>query len=942
MTTDLALIVLYIFLGLIAVLIAAIFFQKANNARLSARHNAARDFIMQRYFDHEKVKMPVSSRFFFNAFYEVETQIQIEPEIRQQIIDDLMQTKFLHQQIRRLHHWNRYVRRMATYYIGSLKNADLRPFLVKQFYREKNDSVRFFLLYQIIEDIDQPMFDYLMKTLCNNRSKYPTWVFALIKNHFQYLKPFIMTYWDCHDEVLEKLFIYLSGTLYDADLKAYAAQVSENETLELSFRLQALDALATNYPEVLANDYYMQHPIPEIKQKAIRSLATKIEQSTVDYLIDSFDGSKLDIDRIQSLSRIVFDAKNLLLYVFERYKNAKLKEQKFGLARVMSHHLEYFILKVKTQDYPYITNIIDNLLELRVVESIIDFLNQNKDLDIERIMLVLIKKYALIDPFYLDQFTIYLNADILKKIGLIKKAQPLISREKAPREKSKIIWISIWISVAIILLPLLVLVTQLNQLINNGNFFADWLTYINKYVVYYFLAINSIYLSLLIFSVIGSEQSLNMLDIKKANFLFEHDLLPSISIIAPAYNEEKSIIESVTSLLNLKYPKYEVVVVNDGSKDQTMQVLINHFKLERKHPFFTLPLSTKPLRGVYVSTTTPNLIVIDKVNGGKADALNLGINAAKYEFVCGIDADSLLEEEALLKVMSTTLDDARAHIALGGNIVPVNGCKVDRGKVEHTGLGKKAIVRFQTLEYLRAFTTGRIGWSKLNSLLIISGAFGLFSRQSLVKIGGYLTISGQLKKDTVGEDMELVVRLTYRALKEKQPYRVKYVHHAQCYTELPSEMRSLLKQRNRWQRGLLDILSYHRHILFNPRYKQPGLLGFPYFFIFEMLGPFFEAVSYLSIIISFAFGLLNLPIVILMSVATILYGVVISLFSVLITERRSSFFSNKETLIITFLAILENFGYRQIMSLHRMVSTFSALKESGTWGSQNRQGFVKK
>lgn len=557
-------------------------------------------------------------------------------------------------------------------------------------------------------------------------------------------------------------------------------------------------------------------------------------------------------------------------------------------------------------------------------------------------MLVLIKKYALIDPFYLDQFTIYLNADILKKIGLIKKAQPLISREKAPREKSKIIWISIWISVAIILLPLLVLVTQLNQLINNGNFFADWLTYINKYVVYYFLAINSIYLSLLIFSVIGSEQSLNMWDIKKANFLFEHDLLPSISIIAPAYNEEKSIIESVTSLLNLKYPKYEVVVVNDGSKDQTMQVLINHFKLERKHPFFTLPLSTKPLRGVYVSTTTPNLIVIDKVNGGKADALNLGINAAKYEFVCGIDADSLLEEEALLKVMSTTLDDARAHIALGGNIVPVNGCKVDRGKVEHTGLGKKAIVRFQTLEYLRAFTTGRIGWSKLNSLLIISGAFGLFSRQSLVKIGGYLTISGQLKKDTVGEDMELVVRLTYRALKEKQPYRVKYVHHAQCYTELPSEMRSLLKQRNRWQRGLLDILSYHRHILFNPRYKQPGLLGFPYFFIFEMLGPFFEAVSYLSIIISFAFGLLNLPIVILMSVATILYGVVISLFSVLITERRSSFFSNKETLIITFLAILENFGYRQIRSLHRMVSTFSALKESGTWGSQNRQGFVKK
>jgi len=196
MTIELALIILYIFLGFIVALILAIFFQKANNARLSARHNAARDFIMQRYFDHEKVKMPVSSRFFFNAFYEVETQIQIEPEIRQQIIDD----------------------------------------------------------------IDQPMFDYLMKTLCQNHSKYPTWVFALIKNHFPYLKSFIMTYWNCHDEIVRKLFIYLSGSLYDADLKTYAAQVSENETLDLPFRLQAMDALANNYPEILASDYYKHHP----------------------------------------------------------------------------------------------------------------------------------------------------------------------------------------------------------------------------------------------------------------------------------------------------------------------------------------------------------------------------------------------------------------------------------------------------------------------------------------------------------------------------------------------------------------------------------------------------------------------------------------------------------------------------------------------------------
>lgn len=942
MTLEQTLIILYIFAGLIIALLLIIIFQKVNNAQTNARHGRARDFMMKRYFDHEKVKMSVSSRFFFNAFYEVETQIQIEPEIREEIVLDLMQTKFFALQVRHLHHRNKYKRKMATYYLGSLRHPEICPLLKKQFYQEKNDSVRFQILYYLIDFIDQPMFDYLIKTLRYNRSKYPVWVFSLVKNHFNLLKPFIMYYWESKDKNVEDLFIYLANAIYDADLKKYALMVSKNTQTDLDFRLKAIDALATNYPETLFDRYYLGHPEIKIQQKAIRSLSSNHELSTVNYLIDTLDGTMLDQERIQSLSRIIFDAKNLLLYTFDCYKTLDKKDQKLGVARVLSHHLEYLVLKIKTEDYPVITSIIDHMLELRIVENIIDFLNQNKDVNIERFILVSIKKYASMDTFYMDQFTIYLKEDILRKIGLIKKAQPVIPREKSPRELNKIIWILVWISVGIILIPLLVIVTKFNLLIAEGNFFVNWLVSINQYVVIYFLTINSIYLALLVFSLIGAEQSINMWDIKKSNFLFERDLLPSISIIAPAYNEEKSIIESVTSLLNLKYPKYEVVVVNDGSKDQTIQVLIDHFKLERKHPFFAMPLQTKPLRGVYVSNSIPNLIVIDKVNGGKADALNLGINVAKYEFICGIDADSLLEEEALLRLMSSTLDDSREHIALGGNIVPVNGCTVDRGKVEKTGLGDKAVVRFQTLEYLRAFTTGRIGWSKLNSLLIISGAFGLFSRNSLIETGGYLTISGQLKKDTVGEDMELVVRLTYQALREKRPYRVKYVHHAQCYTELPSDMRSLLKQRNRWQRGLLDILSYHRRILFNPRYKQPGLIGFPYFFFFEMIGPFIEAVSYLAIILSLIFGLLNLPMAILMVVSTILYGILISLFSLYITERRSSFFSFKETLLMMFLAIIENFGYRQIVSLHRVISTFSALKESGTWGSQNRQGFTKK
>jgi cellulose synthase/poly-beta-1,6-N-acetylglucosamine synthase-like glycosyltransferase len=200
---------------------------------------------------------------------------------------------------------------------------------------------------------------------------------------------------------------------------------------------------------------------------------------------------------------------------------------------------------------------------------------------------------------------------------------------------------------------------------------------------------------------------------------------------------------------------------------------------------------------------------------------------------------------------------------------------------------------------------------------------------------------GRFKKDTGGEDMELVVRLTYQALQDKKPYRVKYVHYASCYTELPADLKSLLKQRNRWQRGLLDILSYHRRILLNPRYKQPAMIGFPYFFVFEMMGPFIETIGYLALLVGLILGILNVPLVILLFTVTVAFGLVISLFSLFIAERKNTFYSIKEMFILILFCCLENFGFRQLMSVHRIKGTFASLKETGSWGAQNRQGFQK-
>lgn len=931
-----------IFIFAVLLLLVVIIIQKRSNQKNNKKQGLARDFLFRKYFDNETVKRPVSSKFFFDAFIDIETQVSIEPVARKRIIDDISKTKFCKKQFKNINSLSKYKRKMAIFYLKALDLSDVTRLFEKKLLKERNDSVRFFLLYALKRNINETIFDAAMNSLKHAHSSYPKWVYAIFKNNYDVIKPFISKYFGDERMRIKKFLLYLASNVFDAELRAFALARFEDKNEHKEIRKSAIEALANKYPEDLVNESFLNHDEIEVRKIAIRASSITATEEMVRYHLDKMDGSSLDLDRSNALSRIVFDSKTLLIYLLDTYPKAEDEHQRFAISMVLSHHIDYLMLKLKSDTYPYIKDIIGDLLSLHIVEDFIDFMNVNKDKEVEKIMLNMLKNYATQDKFLLEEFSMYLNQNLLSKLGLIQKPLPVSVREKAPVEVTKVVWITFWIVFAVAALPLLFFFDNLDVVFSNKPLLEPFVLALNNYLAIYFIAVNSIYLILAFLSLKGANERNFMWHIKKQTLLFEHDLLSSISIIAPAYNEEKSIIESVTSLLNLKYPKYEVIVVNDGSRDDTIGVLIKHFELERKHPFFQLLLRTKPLRSVYVSKQIPNLIVIDKQNGGKADALNMGINAAKNDYICGIDADSLLDEDALLKLMSVTLDDARNHIALGGNIVPVNGSIVDKGKIEKSGLGKNTIVRFQTLEYLRAFTTGRIGWSKLHSLLIVSGAFGLFNRQSLIETGGYLSISGDLKKDTVGEDMELVVRLTHKAIKDKMPYRVEYVHHANCYTELPSDMHSLLKQRNRWQRGLLDILSYHRALLFNPKYKQPGLIGFPYFFIFEMLGPFLELIGYIALIAGIFLGILNVELVILLFYATIGYGIFISLISLWISERKNDFYPIKDTFIMIIMAIFENFGYRQIMSLYRVLATFSSLKESGQWGSQKRTGFTKK
>jgi cellulose synthase/poly-beta-1,6-N-acetylglucosamine synthase-like glycosyltransferase len=460
----------------------------------------------------------------------------------------------------------------------------------------------------------------------------------------------------------------------------------------------------------------------------------------------------------------------------------------------------------------------------------------------------------------------------------------------------------------------------------------------NYGLAYYSITVSLSYLILMGLSYKNVKKQARLWNLKNISMLFRDKMIPAISIIAPAYNEEMTIVSSVKSLLNLKYPDYELIVVNDGSRDETLNKLIEAFRLVRVNYRYSTSLETAPIRGIYRNPSLPKLVVIDKSNVGKADALNAGINVANKEYFCGIDSDSLLEPEALLKLASLTLDESTETPALGGNVFPINGCEVDNGLITKIRIPKNHLARFQNIEYLRAFMVGRLGWEQINSLLIISGAFGLFRKERIIGIGGYMTTLGKYHKDTVGEDMELVVRISRLMHEMGLRFKILYAYNANCWTQVPEDLKSLKTQRYRWHRGLIDIMFFHKKLIGNPKYKRTGMLAMPYYLLFETLGPMIEAQGYVMVVIAAFLGILDERIALLLFIGTIFLGIISSISAVLIAEREDQYFSPLDMTKLLFYALIENFGPRQWISFWRIRGQFNVIFGKGGWGKIKRKG----
>lgn len=455
-------------------------------------------------------------------------------------------------------------------------------------------------------------------------------------------------------------------------------------------------------------------------------------------------------------------------------------------------------------------------------------------------------------------------------------------------------------------------------------------------VLVYFIAINTSYLLLIALAALEFARHIRRQPFAGLEEAYASPLTRPVSLLVPAYNEQAGIVEAVRAMLGLRYPEYEVVVVDDGSSDETTERLTAAFDLVEIPRVVPRDVPVRgEIRSVMVARdgTTP-IVLVRKDNGGRADALNAGVNVAQYPLVCMVDADSILDPDALLSVSKPFADDPVRVVATGGVIRAINGSSVRAGRVVDVRMPREWLARIQVIEYLRAFMLGRTGWSKLGALSLISGAFGLFRRDIVVAVGGF-------DPDSLGEDFELVVHMHRYLREKKQDYRVVFVAEPVSWTEVPATTEILARQRRRWHRGLTQVLWRHRVMMGNPRYGRIGMLALPYYLVFELLAPLLELVGFFVVPLGLLLGVVSVEYATLFLTVAFGYSVLVSVSALAVEEFSFHRYTRWKDLGVAIgAACVENIGYRQLTCLWRIQGLWAELlRRDAVWGVMPRSGF---
>jgi peptidoglycan-N-acetylglucosamine deacetylase len=875
---------------------------------------------------------------FLREFMELSDSVQLPDEQVDKARLAIVRAHQFPRLIKQLGSRRSYPRKRAAIWLGyATPEQAVRP-LVLALEREHRTSVRLHIVHSLARLNDPAVIPIIVDSLAGAAIEYQQRVLGCLQAFGDEFTFYFDILRNRREPEIQRLLAEMAALMSDRrgqEFLELLVDSDDTDTRRLAVRLLLKTYThTTDVSSLLGNDDLL------VVNLAIESLGRLRSEDALVTLIRYAADEKTRKSAIVGLSSLVHDTPRLYDILLDRIESEEVEAVADGLLEVVSQRVEYLLERVLRAGDESAREVIVRLVASGRASGVISFLNRNEDPAAESLLVELLSATILGQEKLAEEFAVYARPSVLGRLHLEGRKVEQQRGKRVGEATRPILILSVILGV-VLAPPIAFVGFRLigTDLVPALSWVADYVDGFELFFGGYAFVLNMIYLGLLVaasFAVIKQQANLGL---KPLSMLFRPGMLPSISIVVPAYGEEATIVENVNSLMNLRYPDYEVIVVNDGSPDNTMGTLIKQFELERTDVFVHGYLGTQSIRGIYRNPQIPELLVIDKQNGGKADSLNAGINAARKDFFAAIDSDSLLERDSLLNLAAPFLDSEAPVVATGGNIFPVNGCRVDRGSLDSIGLPRELLGRYQTLEYLRSFMAGRTGWAHIKSLMIISGAFGLFRKRDVVDAHGYLTGSGFYAKDTVAEDMELVVRVARSLREKKEPFAVQYAYNANCWTEVPTALRILRNQRDRWQRGLIDTMFFHFKMLLNPKHGAMGLVGFPYYFLFELLGPWVEVQGLLFLVIGLATGALSLSTAGIVFAATVPLGVAVSLSSLLLAEYHQRYFGAGDRIRLVLLAVLENFGYRQYASVLRLRGYISALTRRTGWGTMVRSGF---
>lgn len=462
---------------------------------------------------------------------------------------------------------------------------------------------------------------------------------------------------------------------------------------------------------------------------------------------------------------------------------------------------------------------------------------------------------------------------------------------------------------------------------------GDVIRWIGIFALSYYVIMHVYVLIVSLWSAYALRRSHNLQRFGRVAEMLSSRMAPPVSIVIPAYNEAIGIVDSIRSMSIVSYPRLEIVITNDGSSDDTLRNLIDAFGLEKVRIPYRASIPTAHIKGIYRGKAAVPVTVVDKENGGRADALNAGVNAARYPYVLCTDADVILDRDCLVRSMQRIVEDRERTVGVGGNIRPINGSKVELGHLIETHVPRSLIARLQILEYLRTFISARPGWSRLNALPNVSGAFGVWRRTTLLEVGGFT-------EGHMGEDMDLTLRVHKFCRDNRLDYRIVYEPSAVIWTEVPPTRRVLRRQRIRWHRGLVQAVKDFRGLTLNPKYGKLGMITWPGYVLFEFLAPIVEAIGYVVVPLGLVLGLLSPKAIAL--VIAIAYGVGLlnSLIAILLDEPYGYANGRSDTVRLISAALVENLGYHQMTVIWRIRALFGG-RSVRSWGNMERRGVAR-